>query len=82
MLSPTTLKCSCPQNCKFDYFFHKFLQMGLLRIFLFESLTETGKAACGFACINSLFSKVEMGFSLYPFPLELGLSVLTPNMIS
>lgn len=53
--------------------------MELLKIFLFASLTETGKAGCGFLCTNFLFSRLERGFSLYPFPLELGLSVSIPN---
>lgn len=95
MLSLATVKSggSCTQIPKFDYFFFlnvyifysftfTFLQMGLLKMFLFSSLTEAGRAGCGFVCTKFLFSRLEMEFSLYPFPLELGLLVSTPNNIS
>lgn len=59
---------SCPWNCKFHYFFHK--------------IFTNGTSACGFACINFISSRLEMGFSLYPFPLDLGLSVSALNTIS
>lgn len=81
MLSPATLKCggSCPQNHKFDYFFHKIFTNRTSEN-LFICLLGWDWQSWMWSCMYKLsFSKTGDGIFTVPFPSGAGPFSISPK---